>query len=89
MVYLPWQQLYQHLRDALGISRRIAMQYPAERYSLCSRRELASSHRPIVAVNAHSADPTVSPIETGIGDDGRRLPATQHLGETETSTLRL
>jgi Xaa-Pro dipeptidase len=27
MVYLPWQQLHQHLRDALGSSRRVAMQY--------------------------------------------------------------
>ena len=27
MIYLPWQQLHQHLRDALGSSRRIAMQY--------------------------------------------------------------
>jgi Xaa-Pro dipeptidase len=27
MVYLPWQQLHQHLRDALGPSRRVAMQY--------------------------------------------------------------
>jgi Xaa-Pro dipeptidase len=27
MVYLPWQQLHQHLRDALGTARRIAMQY--------------------------------------------------------------
>ena len=25
--YLPWQQLHQHLRDALGTARRIAMQY--------------------------------------------------------------
>jgi Xaa-Pro dipeptidase len=25
MVYLPWQQLHQHLRDALGDSRRIAI----------------------------------------------------------------
>jgi len=27
MVYLPWQQLHHHLRDALGMARRIAMQY--------------------------------------------------------------
>lgn len=27
LVYLPWQQLHQHLRDALGTARRIAMQY--------------------------------------------------------------
>ena len=25
--YLPWQQLHQHLRDALGKARRVAMQY--------------------------------------------------------------
>ena len=26
-IYLPWQQLHQHLREALGPARRIAMQY--------------------------------------------------------------